>query len=498
MASTAAKPCQEDSSEFYLITGSIYTDQQGTVVFPMVAATRGKPIHLHLVAAIQHQPSYYPKSQPNYNPSPSSTRSQAAIRSKGKEIARAPSPPTEYETKIVNDTVYTPRDKEIDRLMTLISTSFKRIYKPTNNNLRTSSNTRNKNVEPTPRTRCERQTRQYENQRATNVQDLDEEPTNQELEAHYLYKAKIQELIPNAGKGTGPIFDKEPLKQCDSNTTPDSSDMSNNRGEADQDEQKFQEERALLASLIEQIKREIDKNKKNKSLESSNKNFQEANTSLVKQLEGYKDMKHVKEAETKYAIANGLIEETKIKTNKPLALHISVSEPKRAVTVLLHQTPLSGNIEVETQNMNTSVSKTLDITSRLNNISEPTNDKGSNLSSSTLSSNSFTANRGYPIHHQLWVHSTFHVSNLKKCLSDKPLAVPLDEIHIDDKLHFVEEPVEILDREVKKLRQSRISIIKVRWNTKRGPEFTWEREDQFREKYPHLFTKTAPSKKLHY
>ncbi|GJS82325.1 putative reverse transcriptase domain-containing protein [Tanacetum coccineum] len=74
--------------------------------------------------------------------------------------------------------------------------------------------------------------------------------------------------------------------------------------------------------------------------------------------------------------------------------------------------------------------------------------------------------------------------------------VPLDEIHIDDKLHFVEEPVEILEREIKKLRRSRIPIIKVRWNSKRGPEFTWEREDQFREKYPHLFTKTTPSKNV--
>ncbi|GKE27545.1 putative reverse transcriptase domain-containing protein, partial [Tanacetum coccineum] len=92
------------------------------------------------------------------------------------------------------------------------------------------------------------------------------------------------------------------------------------------------------------------------------------------------------------------------------------------------------------------------------------------------------------------VHNTFHVSNLKKCLSDEPLAVPLDEIQIDDKLRFVEEPVEILDHEVKRLRRSRIPIIKVRWNSKRGPKFTWEREDQFREKYPHLFTKTAPSK----
>ncbi|GJS27554.1 putative reverse transcriptase domain-containing protein [Tanacetum coccineum] len=80
------------------------------------------------------------------------------------------------------------------------------------------------------------------------------------------------------------------------------------------------------------------------------------------------------------------------------------------------------------------------------------------------------------------VHSTFHVSNLKKCLSDEPLAISLDEIHIDDKLHFVEEPKKIMDREVKRLKQSRIPIIKVRWNSRRGPEFTWEREDQFRKK----------------
>ncbi|GKF59900.1 hypothetical protein Tco_0176686, partial [Tanacetum coccineum] len=91
------------------------------------------------------------------------------------------------------------------------------------------------------------------------------------------------------------------------------------------------------------------------------------------------------------------------------------------------------------------------------------------------------------------VHSTFHVSNLKKCLSDKQLAIPLDEIHIDNKLHFVEEPVEIIDREVKRLKQSRIPIIKVQWNFRRGPEFTWEREDQFKKKYLHLFTNRASS-----
>ncbi|GJZ47066.1 putative reverse transcriptase domain-containing protein [Tanacetum coccineum] len=89
------------------------------------------------------------------------------------------------------------------------------------------------------------------------------------------------------------------------------------------------------------------------------------------------------------------------------------------------------------------------------------------------------------------VHSTFHVSNLKKCLSDETVVIPLDEIQIDDKLHFIEEPVEIMDREVKRLKQSRILIIKVRWNSRRCPEFTWEREDQFRKKYLHLFAKPS-------
>nr|GFA04886.1 putative reverse transcriptase domain-containing protein [Tanacetum cinerariifolium] len=72
------------------------------------------------------------------------------------------------------------------------------------------------------------------------------------------------------------------------------------------------------------------------------------------------------------------------------------------------------------------------------------------------------------------VHSMFYVSNLKKCLSDEPLAISLDEVHIDDKLRFVKEPVEAMDRKVKQLKQSRIPIIKVRWNSRRGPEFTWE------------------------
>nr|GFA05497.1 putative reverse transcriptase domain-containing protein [Tanacetum cinerariifolium] len=91
------------------------------------------------------------------------------------------------------------------------------------------------------------------------------------------------------------------------------------------------------------------------------------------------------------------------------------------------------------------------------------------------------------------IHNTFHVSNLKECYSDDPLTMPLDGLCIDDQLYFVKEPVEIMDSEVKRLKRSHIPLVKVIWNSKRGPEFTWEREDQFKQKYPHLFTNPASS-----
>nr|GFA31987.1 reverse transcriptase domain-containing protein [Tanacetum cinerariifolium] len=73
--------------------------------------------------------------------------------------------------------------------------------------------------------------------------------------------------------------------------------------------------------------------------------------------------------------------------------------------------------------------------------------------------------------------------------------IPLEEIQLDDKLHFIEEPVEIMDREVKQLKQSRIPIVKVRWNSRRGPEYTWEREDFFKRNYPHLFSSNQKTSK---
>ena len=86
------------------------------------------------------------------------------------------------------------------------------------------------------------------------------------------------------------------------------------------------------------------------------------------------------------------------------------------------------------------------------------------------------------------VHPTFHVSNLKKCLTDETLVVPVKELQVNDSLQFVEEPVEIVDQQLKQLRRSRIKLVKVRWNSKHGPDSTWEREDFMKDNYTHLFT----------
>ncbi|GJU15567.1 putative reverse transcriptase domain-containing protein [Tanacetum coccineum] len=89
------------------------------------------------------------------------------------------------------------------------------------------------------------------------------------------------------------------------------------------------------------------------------------------------------------------------------------------------------------------------------------------------------------------IHDTFHVSNLKKCLAKSDVQVSLEEIEIDENLRFVKDPIEIVERDVKKLKRRRIPLVKVRWNSRQGAEYTWEREDQFKTKYPHLFAPTS-------
>ncbi|GJV89173.1 putative reverse transcriptase domain-containing protein [Tanacetum coccineum] len=89
------------------------------------------------------------------------------------------------------------------------------------------------------------------------------------------------------------------------------------------------------------------------------------------------------------------------------------------------------------------------------------------------------------------IHDTFHVSNFKKCLAESDIQVPLEEIEIDENLCFVEEPIKIVAWDLKKLKQRRIPLVKVRWNSRQGAEYTWEREDLFKTKYQHLFASTS-------
>ncbi|GJV25105.1 integrase, catalytic region, zinc finger, CCHC-type containing protein [Tanacetum coccineum] len=135
---------------------------------------------LALVAAAQpYQDSYYqaPKSHKSYAPTSKAslpTRSHTTTRNKGKEIAKPITPPSESASDKDSDPEQAQKDKEMQKNLALIAKYFKKIYKPTNNNLRTSSNTRNKNVDTTPRYKNDNQTGQFGNQRTMTVAEARE------------------------------------------------------------------------------------------------------------------------------------------------------------------------------------------------------------------------------------------------------------------------------------------------------------------------------------
>nr|GFA32340.1 hypothetical protein [Tanacetum cinerariifolium] len=201
-----------------------------------------------LALVAQQQPVYHPQNHPTHYTQNSSIRSQqAATRNRGKAIVNSPPPIYDQEPLMVAEDDEMSKDKEIDKLMALISLSFKKIYKPTNNNLRTSSNTSRENQDNSPR---------ISREQADWRDDIDDESEDQDLEAHYIYMAQIQEVTPDATNNSGPIFDTEPLQKIDQND--DDDDLAN--------------ERDLLASLIKKLKCEINDSKnRNKFLETSNK-----------------------------------------------------------------------------------------------------------------------------------------------------------------------------------------------------------------------------------
>ncbi|GJX80322.1 hypothetical protein Tco_0328471 [Tanacetum coccineum] len=147
------------------------------------------------------------------------------------------------------------RDKDIQKNLALIAKYFKKIYKPTNNNLITSSNTRNKNVDTSPRYKNDNQTRQFGNQRTVTVAGARETVSSQEVHTTY----------------SGPSFDVEPLEKVDNNVILDSSYMCDNDNQADLNAKECVDERVVLANSIENLKLDIDENKKiQKKLKKAN------------------------------------------------------------------------------------------------------------------------------------------------------------------------------------------------------------------------------------
>ncbi|GKE77001.1 hypothetical protein Tco_1543121, partial [Tanacetum coccineum] len=255
----------------------------------------------------------------------------------------------------------------------LISLSFKKIYKPTKNNLRTSSNTSIANKDNTPR--INRGTG-YDNHRVVNVvgarenveqadwrDDTDDELEDHELEAHYMYMAQIQEVTPDAADNSRSIFDAEPLQKVQNNEDNEnvfaikSEHPDYDREQDDQDDNdNLAKERDLLDSLIEKLKCEVDDSKnrnkfletsnkalvdklkgeiedfktKNKSLESSNNHFKEANNEVSKtnqlmfkdlkkfqaELDRYHDVNYVSKVAIDCAKAKGDLMSYKMESEK--------------------------------------------------------------------------------------------------------------------------------------------------------------------------------------
>ncbi|GJR52079.1 hypothetical protein Tco_1402600 [Tanacetum coccineum] len=276
-------------SRFYKMLNEMVRNQ--LEVATMQIAKNANLIAL-FAAAQQYLDPYYqaPNSHKSYAPLSkqlSSTRSHAPTRYKGKEIAKPIIPPSESAYEEDSDPKQAQRDKDMQKNLALIAKYFKKIYKPTNNNLRTSSNTKNKTVDTSLR----------------QSEDMDEEVDEQELEAHYMYMEKIQEVHTTDSR---PSFDAEPLEKVhsnddynvfanerqhseqpvsinntclvekvDSNGNPDSSYMCDNENQADQNAKECDDERGVLANL----KPDTDENKK------IQKQLKKANTSLAYELQ---------------------------------------------------------------------------------------------------------------------------------------------------------------------------------------------------------------------
>ncbi|GJW77169.1 retrovirus-related pol polyprotein from transposon TNT 1-94 [Tanacetum coccineum] len=232
-----------------------------------------------LALVAQQQPVYHPQNHPNHYNQNSSTRSQQAVtRNRGKAIVNSPPCTYDHEPTMVAEDDEMSKEKETDKLMALISLSFKKIYKPTNNNLRTSSNTSRANQDNTLRIN-----------KGTG-DDTNDEPNDQELEAHYLYMAKIQEVTPDAANNSGSIFDTKPLQKVQ-NDNDKYNVFSNGREHLEQPE-------SVNDTYIEEQEANNEMSKTKQLMFKDIKKFQA-------ELDRYHDVNYVSKVETDYAKAKG-------------------------------------------------------------------------------------------------------------------------------------------------------------------------------------------------
>ncbi|GKB07994.1 hypothetical protein Tco_0836278 [Tanacetum coccineum] len=241
---------------------------------------------LALVAAAQHYPNtYYQALKSHKSHAPPSkqssyTRSHATTRNKGKEIAKLITPPSESasEEDEDSDPEQAQRDKEMQKNLALIAKYFKKIYKPTNNNLRTASNTRNKNVDTSPRYKNDNQTGYFMakiQEVITTESGSDVEPL-EKVQSDTEYNVFANER--QHSKQPESINDTYVGEKVDSNIIPDSSGMYDNDNQADQNAKEYDDERVVLANLIANLKLDNDENKK------IQKQLKKANTPLAHEL----------------------------------------------------------------------------------------------------------------------------------------------------------------------------------------------------------------------
>ncbi|GKA71013.1 hypothetical protein Tco_0777152 [Tanacetum coccineum] len=272
-------------------------------------AKSANPLAL-LTAAQPYSDNYYQAPKPQRsNATSSSTRPSASTRHKGKEIAKPVTPQSESVSEEDSDPEQAQRDKDMQKNLALLAKYFKRLYKPTNNNLRTSSNSRNKTEDTTPRYNNDNQSGQFGNQRTMTVgrkpkrvkdysyhkekmmmckqaeqgvplqaeqadwlEDTDEEIDEQELEAHYSFMAKIQEVLPEESSSTD-----QPLEQVQNND--ENNVFANERQHSEKNAAECTDERAALANLIANLTLDTEENK------TILKQLKKANASLTQELE---------------------------------------------------------------------------------------------------------------------------------------------------------------------------------------------------------------------